>query len=103
MKDEYDVQDLMHALLKQHFNDVRAEEWTPSYAGKSSRMDFLLKNEKLVLETKKTRLGLDHKAVGDELAVDIVRYKSHPDCLILACFVYDPECRIGNPAASRVI
>src|SRR6266851_4668899 len=40
--DEYDVQDLLHALLKIDFNDIRAEEWTPSYAGKSARMDFLL-------------------------------------------------------------
>ena len=30
--DEYDVQDLLEALLKLHFTDVRPEEWTPSYA-----------------------------------------------------------------------
>ena len=99
IEDEYDVQDLMHALLKLHFDDVRAEEWTPSYAGKSSRMDFLLKNEKVVFEIKNTRKGLDHKNVGDQLAIDIVRYKSHPDCSTLVCFVYDPEGRIGNPAS----
>ena len=29
--DEYDVQDLLHALLRLHFEDVRPEEWTPSY------------------------------------------------------------------------
>ena len=27
--DEYDVQDLLHALLKIHFDDVRPEEYTP--------------------------------------------------------------------------
>ena len=43
--DEYDVQDLLGALLKLHFTDVRPEEWTPSYAGNASRMDFLLKSE----------------------------------------------------------
>ena len=42
IKDEYDVQDLLHALLKLHFSDVRPEEWTPSNAGNSNRMDFLL-------------------------------------------------------------
>jgi REase_DpnII-MboI len=52
MKDEYDVQDSLHALLKLHFDDVRREEWTPSYAGSQSRMDFLLKREKIVVETK---------------------------------------------------
>jgi hypothetical protein len=43
--DEYDVQDLLHALLLLEFDDVRPEEHTPSYAGGSARMDFLLKNE----------------------------------------------------------
>ena len=29
IQDEYDVQDLMHALLRIFFDDVRDEEWTP--------------------------------------------------------------------------
>ena len=46
IRDEYDVQDLMHALLKLHFSDVRAEEVAPSVGGKvGPRMDFLLKGE----------------------------------------------------------
>ena len=49
VNDEYDVQDLFHALLKIHFDDVRPEEWVPSYAGGSSRMDFLIKSEKIVI------------------------------------------------------
>ncbi len=39
IKDEYDVQDLLHALLYLYFDDIRAEEWTPSYAGKSARVE----------------------------------------------------------------
>lgn len=35
IQDEYDVQDLLHALLSIFFEDIRAEEWTPSYAGGS--------------------------------------------------------------------
>lgn len=95
--DEYDVQDLLHALLHLHFTDIRPEEWTPSYAGSSSRMDFLLKQEKLVIEVKKTRKGLGAKEVGEQLIVDIERYQAHPDCKALICFVYDPEGRIANP------
>lgn len=96
IEDEYDVQDLLHAILKLFFDDIRPEEWTPSYAGKSSRMDFLLKNEFTVIEVKKTRKGLGAKEVGDQLIIDIDRYKEHPDCKTLFCFVYDPEGRIGN-------
>lgn len=98
VEDEYDVQDLLHALLKLEFDDVRSEEWTPSYAGKSSKMDFLLKHEQLVVETKKTRKGLGEKQIGDQLIIDIARYRSHPDCKLLFCFVYDPEGLIANPA-----
>ena len=98
VKDEYDVQDLLHALLLLFFNDIRAEEWTPSYAGKSARMDFLLKNEKTVIEVKKTRQTLTEKVLGDQLMIDIDRYKVHPDCNKLICFIYDPEGIIGNPS-----
>jgi len=97
VRDEYDVQDLLHALLTIDFDDIRREEWTPSYAGKSSRMDFLLKREQLVIEVKKTRDGLGAKEVGDQLIIDIERYAEHRDCSRLLCFVYDPEGLIGNP------
>lgn len=97
VNDEYDVQDLFHALLRVFFDDVRDEEWTPSYAGKASRMDFLLKDHATVIEVKKTRAGLGTKEIGDQLIHDIARYKSHPDCNTLICFVYDPEARIKNP------
>jgi len=97
IQDEYDVQDLFHALLHIHFEDIRPEEWTPSFAGASSRMDFLLKQEQIIIEIKKTRKGLDAKSLGNQLIEDIARYKVHQDCKTLICFVYDPEGRIANP------
>lgn len=97
VSDEYDVQDLMHALLRIFFEDVRVEEWTPSYAGGSSRMDVLLAVEGIVVETKKTRPGLAARQLGSELIDDIARYRAHPNCKQLVCFVYDPEGRIANP------
>lgn len=97
IEDEYDVQDLMHALLRLHFDDVRAEETTPSYAGAASRVDFLLKAEKIVIEVKKTRPSMKPRDLGEQLIIDRARYESHPDCETLVCFVYDPEGRIGNP------
>ncbi|MBK7975134.1 MAG: hypothetical protein IPK07_18255 [Deltaproteobacteria bacterium] len=95
--DEYDVQDLLHALLRLHFDDVRKEEYVPSYAGRNTRADFLLKAEQLIVECKKTRAGLGAAEVGGQLIEDIARYQGHPDCRVLVCFVYDPEGLIGNP------
>lgn len=97
VNDEYDVQDLLHAILKLHFKDVREEEYTPSYAGSSSRVDFLLKNEQVVIEVKKTRQGLADKHIGEQLILDVAHYRNHPDCKGLICFVYDPDNRVKNP------
>jgi len=97
IEDEYDVQDLLHAILKLEFDDIRSEEWTPSYAGKSSRMDFLLKKEEIIIEIKKTRKSLTGREIGDQLLIDIQRYQQHPNCKYLVCFIYDPEGRIPNP------
>jgi len=97
INDEYDVQDLLHALFKIHFDDVRPEEWCPSYAGGSKRMDFLLKGENIAIEVKKTREGLQDKEIGEQLIVDIANYKNHSDVHSLYCFVYDPDVLITNP------
>ena len=97
MTDEYDVQYLLGALLRTEFNDVRAEEWMPSYAGGAARADFVLKAARIVIETKRSRASLTSKTVGEELIIDIARYRQHPDCGRLFCFVYDPEHRLMNP------
>ena len=101
IKDEYDVQDLLHALLLLHFEDVRPEEWTPSYAGGAVRMDFLLKDEGIVIEVKKTRQSMTAKSLGEELLIDREKYKVHPDCKKIYCFVYDPEGLLGNPVGIK--
>lgn len=98
VNDEYDVQDLLHALLKVKFDDVRREEWTPSYAGGSARMDIFIKDLGIVIEVKKTRQGLKDRKIGEELIIDIAKYKKYPECSKLICFVYDPEGLIGNPS-----
>ena len=97
--DEYDVQDLLHAILKLHFDDVRPEEWTPSYAGSSSRTDFFLPHERTIIEAKMTRSGLAQKEVTNQLIIDVARYAKMPQVDHLVCLVYDPERRCTNPSA----
>lgn len=99
IEDEYDVQDLLHVLLRTVFDDVRPEEYTPSYAASTSRVDFLLKSEQIVVEAKMTNKNLRDRQVGDQLIIDIKRYQTHPDCKYLVCFVYDPDNWIKNPIA----
>lgn len=93
---EYDVQDLLHALLRPWISDIRPEEFTPSYAGSSTRMDFLLPAHGLVIETKVVRDRAHAKRLGDELIIDIEHYRKHPQCSALWCVVYDPDHLIAN-------
>lgn len=97
IEDEYDVQDLLYALLVIFFDDIRPEEYTPSFGSGSRRMDFLLKNEKIVIEVKKTRQNLRDVQISKELNDDINTYKEHNDCDALYCFIYDPDGFIRNP------
>ena len=99
IRDEYDVQDLMHTLLLLHFDVVIPEDTVPARAGNRSRLDFLLKRERVIVETKMTRNSLGQSETHDELVADRDRYKAHPDCDVLVCFVYDPARRFHNAAA----
>ncbi len=83
--------------MKLHFEDIRDEDWVPEYAGGKTRVDFLLKTEKIIIEVKKTRDSLKDKEIGNQLISDIAHYKEHPDCEKIICFVYDPDCHIKNP------
>jgi hypothetical protein len=83
--------------LRIHFDDIRPEEWTPSYGGGSSRMDFLLKDHAIVVEAKMTRKGLGAKEVSEELIIDAAKYRQHSDCKTLICLVYDPSGLVKNP------
>lgn len=95
INDEYDVQDLLQGILRLFFDDVRPEDYVPSYAGKNSRTDFNLPKYETYIETKMTRDGLLDKEIGEELSVDIIRYGSM--CKTLVCFIYDKGSLLTNP------
>lgn len=96
VKDEYDLQRIVHAVLCLLHLDVRPEEYGPSRAGAHPRLDFLLKNERVAVETKMTRANLGPRKLGDELAQDILRYRAHDHADAYFVLVYDPEKHILN-------
>lgn len=93
--DEYDVQDLLHGILSLFIDDIRPEDYVPSYAGGNSRTDFYLPEHDMFIETKMTRDGLKDKEVGEQLIIDVARYKSR--CKKLICFIYDKASLLQNP------
>ena len=93
---EYDVQDLLRGLLRLYFDDIRPEEYSPSNSGSTSRIDFLLKEEKIGIEVKMTNENLKDKQLGEQILIDIGRYQEHPDCSKLFVFIYDKNDYIKN-------
>ena len=97
VEDEYDVQDLLYALLRLEFEDIATEDWYPRYAAGASRTDHLLQNGHIVIIAKKTRTGLTVRDLMDQIKIDFAHYSGRADCRTVLCFVYDPEGRVGNP------
>ena len=97
VEDEFDAQDLLHALLRIQFDNIETDEWTPSYSNETPRTTLLLNDGRLAVIVKKTRPGLNAKDLTDQLRIDAERYRSYGCCRTLLCFMYDPEGRIGNP------
>jgi hypothetical protein len=97
LSDEYDYQDLAGALLRVFFEDVRREEYIPSYAGGASRVDFMLRDVGFAVEIKLASRTLRAKEIGEELLVDIGRYRTLPGIRHLVCLVFDAGHNVENP------
>lgn len=96
---EADLQVLVHGILRLLYDDVRPEDPVPQQAGGGSRVDFLLREAGVIVETKMTRPGLTDRRLGEELLIDWGRYPGHPDCRAIFALVYDPDRRLSNSAA----
>jgi hypothetical protein len=97
VSDEYDAQDLLKALLAVFFDDIRPEEFSPSYAGANSRIDFVLPEVHLAIELKHSRASMDAASLGAELLVDRERYEGHVHAQHLICLVFDHDGHLANP------
>ena len=97
VEDDYDLQDLLCALLKVEFDEVATDEWTPPYTGGAPRTTLLVNRDQIAVVVKKTRPGLTTKELADQVAADSAYYRAQGRCSTLFCFMYDPEGRIGSP------
>lgn len=97
IKDEYDLQDLLHFAYKPFFPDVIVEEYTLKRAGRTKRLDLVFRALETVIETKMIRNKSHAKTIPDELDIDIRGYVAHPYCRRLICYVYDPQKFVKDP------
>jgi hypothetical protein len=95
--DEWDDQYLFKALLKLFFEDVRDEDYVPSYAGSNSRIDYLLPDYSIGVELKHASSSLTDAEVGSQLIIDRERYQENKKIGHLVCIIFDPGGWIANP------
>lgn len=75
IQDEYDVQDLLHALVRGYFKYSVAEEPLGKVAGtKSGRADLALEELGVIIETKYVRGPNDQIRIVEEFAQDLLLY-----------------------------
>lgn len=101
IKNEYDLQFLVNALLKITFDDVRIEEPNPSSAGSYTKIDFLVKKEKIGVELKMTGEKIGCKEISKQLYNDIPHYRNSNRIKVLFILIYDPMNKIGNPVGFK--
>jgi len=99
IKDEYDVQDLFHALILPLIPDVVPEDPAPKVAGRSSRLDFISKKARLGFELKRLKSAADRDRVREEVLLDEGVYQAHPYIETVVVFIFDPLRSI--PLADR--
>jgi len=95
--DEYDYQDALHSVLTLFFDDIRREEWCPSYAGGSKRIDIIIPDFLTAIELKHIKDKTKTVDLGDELTIDLANYKKHPNIKSIICIVFDEKGILFNP------
>jgi hypothetical protein len=106
VQDEYDLADLLRALLPLHFDVVRSESRTPSYAA-STRSDFRLGQEAgacpIALTVKMTSPKTGEAHLLEQWREDVAYYEQVRDCETLVGFVYDPEGLLRQPRQRETV
>jgi len=105
IEDEYDLEDLLRAFLPLHFDDVRPESRTPSYAS-STRTDFLVVpvggEQAIALIVKRAAAGRGEKVLAAQWEEDKAYYEKRSVCRALVGLVYDPERLLQDPGTLEI-
>ncbi|OHB60277.1 MAG: hypothetical protein A2167_02310 [Planctomycetes bacterium RBG_13_46_10] len=95
-KDEPELQNFIYSVLRAMFMSVEFEDPTEKMCGKFNRLDFVLKDHKIIIEIKYVRDKTHAKKISEELSVDYLRYKQSPYGQTIINYIYDPNNHITN-------
>ncbi len=95
VRDGYDLEDLLRAILHLHFDDVRRELRTPGYSF-GVRTDFVVGHDRIAVACKLLKSDMRERELVLEVQEDIAHYESL-DCDHLIVLIYDPEQVLPDP------
>jgi hypothetical protein len=88
--DEYDVQDLLHGILRAFIKYSVQEDPLPKAAGaKSSRADISIEDLGILIEIKYVHRPDDQKRIFEEYSQDLVLYAKWPHLKTLVFLIYN--------------
>lgn len=97
IKDEYDVQDILSTVFQSIFPTIEIEGFNQQFGGRSSRVEFFIREHGIMVETKMIKEKDDnHKKFVKEIQEDMELYHRNPDLEELIFFIYDPEDKTLN-------
>jgi hypothetical protein len=109
MKDEYDVQDLLHATIRAYLKYSVQEDPLPKVAGaKSARADISIEELGILIEVKFVYGPEDQKRIFEEFSQDLVLYPQWPHLKTLIYLIYnstdlrDPEAFLKLSAEHEI-
>lgn len=90
VSDEYDVQDLLHGMLRGYLKHSVQEDPLPKTAGaKSSRADISVQELGVLIEIKFVHGPADQKRIFEEYSQDLVLYAKWPYLKTLIFLIYN--------------
>lgn len=92
IEDEYDVQDLLYVSLKSVFPTIKYENPLAKFGGKSTRLDFVLMEEGIIIEVKQINESEKNDSkFTDQLKIDIESYHVLEYLTDLIFYIYAPK------------
>lgn len=88
--DEYDIQDLLHALLRGYLKHSVQEDPLPKVAGtKSGRADISIEDLGVLIEVKYVHGPQDQRRIFEDFSQDLLLYTEWPHLRTLVLVVYN--------------
>lgn len=92
IEDEYDVQDLLYVSLKSVFPTMKYENPLAKFGGKSTRLDFVLMEEGIIIEVKQINESEKNDSkFTDQVKIDIESYHVLDYLTDLIFYIYAPK------------